>query len=104
MPPLYEYECPECHEVQEHYIGYTIGNDEPVITCDCIKARDAGHLAIMKRIMSAPCPPRMGGIDGKLSTGKKIKARNDAHFKSASGQEEFRHQVATAHRKAGIIP
>ena len=100
--PIFEYECPTCHVVTEHFVS-TYGHDvSPVCHhsgSDAMHGIPQPPPAKCVRIMSAPCPPRMGGVAGKMHTAKKIRARNDAYFNSSHGQEEHRANVKAANKR-----
>ncbi len=92
--PLFEYQCPEGH-VSEHYQSSYM-SEAPSECPTCERATP------MKRVVSAPAPPVMGGVEGKLRTAAMVKKRNDAHAVSKRGVEEHRANVAKAHKRLGI--
>jgi len=86
--PIFQFQCQKCGKVVEVFQSYA---DAAPLCC----------LAPipMKRIISLVAPPQMGGIEGKIRSGKAIKKRNDDHFKSPDGQAEYRGGIEAARKK-----
>lgn len=93
--PLYEYQCQRCKEVIESYVS--LASQEPLQYCHCRPN------TLMKRIpISRPGLVKVGGAEGKKRTADKIRKRNDDHFASKGGQEEYIESVRKSHAKYGI--
>lgn len=98
--PIYEYEC-ACGNRRERYLNQSeaaavhsenLEDDYPIVFCETCGA-------VMDPVMSAPAPHQVGGADGKLRTGEKIKQRNDAYHRSPRGQEAHRANIDAARRR-----
>jgi putative FmdB family regulatory protein len=87
--PIYEYACSDCGHREERF-------EHLSAACEDQACGNCGASASLRRVLSLPAPCRFGGSDGKLRTGEKLKARNEAYHKSAKGQEEHRAGIAAA--------
>lgn len=92
--PLYEYECEKCGAVLETYRPLVARDENPplCVTPSC-------ESKSMKRILSVPAPPRPGGVDGKLHSGKLLRERNKAYAQSPKGIEEHKANVKAAYKR-----
>ena len=96
--PIYDYVCPRCQRMREAYVSQ---RDEDVLCELCPQDNGDKFYPIMQRLISLPAPHQVGGMDGKLRTGAKIRQRNEAYHRSRRGQEEHRANVEAA-RKRGL--
>jgi hypothetical protein len=96
--PIYEFQCPICRCVDEHYLTQSEAAGA-FLNPLCTMCEDP---TTMVRIVSMPAPPVIGGVERKIRQGEQLKKRSDDHFKSAAGQEEHRANVAAAHKRLGI--
>ena len=93
--PIKEYECSACGATREHYLRTT---EADPTQCPGCEEEDT-----LSRVMSSPAPHRVGGVDGKQRTAKKIKTRNATYHQSSRGREEHRHNVRTANKRVGLF-
>ena len=88
---IYEWECRTCETATETIQSYL----DPPPMCPY------GH-GPMRRLMSVPAPPLMGGLEGKLRSGAAVKKRNETYCNSPLGKEEHRAEIKAAHKRLGI--
>jgi hypothetical protein len=100
MCPVFEFECPACGNLKEAYVTQSEAKANWCPDCDKCLIKEAKK-AVMNKVISKPALPQIGGAEGKLRMGEKLKKRNDAYHNSPNGQAEHRANIEGA-RKRGL--